>query len=64
MDFTRPQKLLGRYLKEENAAQNRDYYIVKNNKLNRSRLNFYNIDYTNFIPYKNTDGKINKYLLN
>jgi hypothetical protein len=54
---------LGSYLLEEEAAQNRDYYIVKNNLISKEILNFHDIDYTNFIPHKTTNGQVNKHLL-
>lgn len=55
---------LGYYENEIHAAQNRDYYIVKNNLLNsrKSTLNFHEIDYTNFNPYQMLNQRINKYL--
>lgn len=56
---------LGVYQNPILAAQNRDYYIVKNNLLDkkRAKLNFHNIDYTNFTPHLMNNGKINKELL-
>lgn len=56
---------LGYYSDEIYAAQNRDYYIVKNNLLEQrfAMLNFHNIDYYNFKPWPMQNGKINKHLL-
>ncbi len=54
---------LGHYASEEEAAQNRDYYIVKNNLMNKQSLNFHDIDYINFTPHKTTNGQVNKHLL-
>ncbi len=58
-------KRLGFYREESQAAQNRDYYIVKNNLLHlkQSTLNFHDIDYNNFKPFLNNAGYINKNLL-
>jgi hypothetical protein len=56
---------LGIYAQESHAAQNRDYYIVKNNlwKQRWSILNFHNIDYNHFKPWLTTCGQINSHLL-
>lgn len=55
---------LGYYKTEVQAAEHRDYYIVKNNLLSKrgATLNFHNIDYNNFAPYQQHSGKINKNL--
>lgn len=55
---------LGRYSQETQAAENRDYYLVKNNLLSspRSTLNFHSINYNNFKPWPMYGGKINKYI--
>lgn len=56
---------LGRYKLDIEAAQNRDYYIVKNNlwSMRNATLNFHDIDYYNFTPHNMIGGKVNKYLL-
>lgn len=56
---------IGYYDSEIHAAQNRDYYIIKNNLLGKkfATLNFHNIDYNNFTPHLTRSGKINKNLL-
>ncbi len=53
---------LGSYSSEIEAAQNRDYYIVKNDLMHKEGLNFYDINYTNFVPHKTRNGEVNKHL--
>ena len=55
---------LGHYKTQEEAAQNRDYYIVRNNLLEEYSLNFHDIDYYKFKPWPQIGGKINKYVIN
>ncbi len=60
-----PEKIgLGLYKNPVHAAQNRDYYIVKNNLLSKKqgKLSFYDINYNEFSPWPQYGGKINKYL--
>lgn len=54
---------LGSYQDEKHAAQNRDYYIVRNNFWDKreARLNFHNIDYHNFQPWPMSKGKMNRH---
>lgn len=53
----------GNYKTDISAAQNRDYFLVKNSLLHKEKLNFHNIDYTNFQPHKTINGQVNKHLL-
>jgi hypothetical protein len=65
VEVSKTYKGLGTYKTEIEAAQNRDYYIVKNNIVNELNctLNFHNIDYNNFIVHRQSGGGINKYLI-
>lgn len=55
---------LGKYNTEIEAAQNRDYYIVKNNlwHIQKTQLNFHDVDYYNFTPHTMSSGRISKNL--
>jgi hypothetical protein len=57
------KRSLGIYDSEIKAAENRDYFIFKNNLLNRGKLNFYNIDYRYYIPHISNRKNINKHLI-
>ena len=53
---------LGNYKLETEASQNKDYFVVKNNLLDRIKLNHHDVDYSKFKPHVMINGKINKYL--
>lgn len=53
---------LGVYATEEEAAQNRDYFIYHKDFLDKTKLNYNNIDYNKFKPHLMPSGKMNQYI--
>lgn len=57
------KRSLGIYNSEIIAAKNRDFFLFKNNLLDRGKLNFYDIGYGTYTPYPTRTKGLNKYLL-
>ena len=53
---------IGYYDDISHAKQNADYFIIKNNLLDKCKISYYNVDYTGFKPWPQKSGKINKNL--
>lgn len=53
---------LGQYDTETKAAQNRDYFIIHKGFLDKSKLNYYDIDYGKFKPHLMRNGKMNQHI--
>ena len=53
---------LGYYKSEKEAAENRDYFIIHKGFLDKSRLNYYDVDYNKFKPHLTRNGEMNQHI--